>query len=69
MDLLACWGDNRGDLADDDVITTDLYSWTDDAVLVELVIGRVSHTGCLRLVGYAEVLVVLPGVIIRPVED
>ena len=63
------WRYDWGDLSDDDVITTDLNSWANDSILVKLVIGSMLDAGSLLALGDAELLVILPGVIVSPVED
>ena len=40
VELLSHWNN----LADDDVITTDLRSWTNDSILVKLVVGAMLAT-------------------------
>ena len=66
---VALWRYDWGDLSNDDVITTDLNSWANDSILVKLVIGSMLDAGSLLALGDAELLVILPGVIVSPVED
>ena len=66
---VACWRDDWGDLSNDDVITTDLNSWANDSIFVKLVIGSMLDAGSLLALRDAELLVVLPSIVVRPVED
>ena len=66
---VACRRYDGGDLSNDDVITTDLNSRTDDAILVKLVVRSMLDSRSLFALRDAELLIILPRVIVGPVED